>query len=69
MLSIRLADPVAGYPINVVYEDGSALSMVETIEGQIGTELFAKLMADGKLPAGSLSDSTAADITTAAGTK
>ena len=69
VLSICLADPVTGYPINVVYQDASALSMAQTIEAQIGAELFAKLIADGKLPAGSLSDSAAANITTAASTK
>jgi hypothetical protein len=55
VLSICLADPISGYPLNVVYEDASALDMARTIEGQVGAELFQKLIADGKLPAGTLS--------------
>ena len=56
VLSVCLVDPVTGYPVNVVYQDASALQMAQTIEAQIGAELFAKLIADGKLPAGSLTD-------------
>ena len=56
ILSICLVDPVSNYPVNVVYQDASALSMAQTIEAQIGAELFQKLIADGKLPAGTLAD-------------
>ncbi len=55
VLSICLVDPVSGYPVNVVYQDASALQMAQAIEAQIGSELFAKLIADAKLPPGTLS--------------
>ena len=61
VLSICLCDPVSGYPLNVVYQDASALSMAQTIEAQTGAELFQKLIADDKLPAGTLSESTSTD--------
>jgi hypothetical protein len=66
VLSICLADPVSGYPVNVVYQDASALSMAQTIEAQIGAELFQKLIVDGKLPAGTLADTVATTTTTPA---
>src|SRR5690242_17959659 len=59
VLSICLVDPDSGYPVNVVYQDASALEMAQTIEAQIGAELFQKLIADRKLPAGTLSDTSA----------
>ena len=58
VLSVCLADPKTGYPVNVVCQDAAALALARTIEEQIGSELFAKLIADGKLPAGSVADTT-----------
>jgi hypothetical protein len=55
ILSVCMIEPSTGYPVNVVYQDASALSMARTIEAQIGAEIFQKLAADGKLPAGTLS--------------
>lgn len=54
ILSICLVDPDTGYPVNVVYQDPSALTTAQTIEGQIGEELFQKMIADSKLPPGTL---------------
>lgn len=64
ILSICLADPTTGYPMNIVYQDASALQMAQTIEAQIGAELFQKLIADSKLPAGTLSDTGTPTIST-----
>lgn len=55
VLSICLVDPVSMYPVNCIYQDASALQMAQAIESQIGAELFDKLIADGKLPPGSIS--------------
>ena len=63
VLSICLADPVTGYPCNVVYQDATALQMAQTIEAQVGAELFRKLIADGKLPQGVLADAGSAPPT------
>lgn len=55
ILSINLIDPVSKYPVNIVYQDASALAMARLIESQIGPEILLKLANDGKLPAGTIS--------------
>ncbi len=56
VLSVCLADPVSGYPVNVVYRDASALQLAQMIEAQIGPEILLKLSADGRIPPGTLSN-------------
>ena len=55
VLSICLAEATNGYPVNVMYQDASALTMAKIIEDQIGQEIFDKLVADSRLPAGNVS--------------
>ncbi len=66
VLSVCLVDPVSGFPVNLVFQDKASLTMANALETNYGQALFNKLIASGKLPAGSLSDSAAAAITTAA---
>jgi hypothetical protein len=55
VLSIRLVDPVSGFPVNIVFQDKASLTMANTLETNYGQALFNKLIASGKLPAGTLS--------------
>ncbi len=63
VLALCLVDLDTGYPVNVMYQDASALVMAQSIDGQIATELFAKMQADGKIPAGTLLNATSTSLT------
>ena len=58
VLSLCLVDTQTGYPVNVVYQDASALTMAQTIDGQIAAELLSKLQLDKRLPAGVILSTT-----------
>lgn len=58
ILSLCLVDTQTGYPVNFVYQDTSALTMAQTIDGQVASELFTKLQLDNKLPPGSILSAT-----------
>jgi hypothetical protein len=66
-LQVTLTDPVSGAQETINYQDATVLSLWETVptptSGQqlgdiVAQTVFAKLIADGKLPAGTLSAST-----------
>jgi hypothetical protein len=57
ILSVVLVHRPSGYKHNVVYDDSSALEFWKHIEQEeevISKEVLGKLIADGKLPAGTL---------------
>jgi hypothetical protein len=57
VLSIVLIHVASGYTINIVYSDSTALGFwtaLDTIGSVVTKAVFAKLTADGKLPAGTL---------------
>jgi hypothetical protein len=63
-LSVTLTDPVSGYQETINYSDASALALWsaaaavpagQSLGDTIAQAVFAKLIADGKLPAGTLS--------------
>jgi hypothetical protein len=54
VLSVVLVHRPSGHKVNIVYEDASALTFWQTHEAGLATAIFEKLIADGKLPAGSL---------------
>jgi len=52
-----LVHRASGYKVNVVYNDATALSFwtaLNTVGSVVTKSVFAKLTADGKLPAGTL---------------
>jgi hypothetical protein len=56
-MSVVLVHRESGYKHNVVYSDNSALDFWQRIEKEeevISKEVLGKLIADGKLPAGTL---------------
>jgi hypothetical protein len=69
-LSITLTDPVSGWQETIDYQDASVLAFFAqaaptpaagaTMEDVMASAVFGKLIADGKLPAGSLSTTPAA---------
>jgi hypothetical protein len=65
ILSICLIDPVSGYPVNIVYQNETALSIAQAIQAQAGAQIFSLLVADGKLPAGSVADTSDTSVDTA----
>lgn len=58
ILSVMLVHRESGYKMNVVYSDASALAFWQAHQGTLGPDAFAKLIADSKLPAGTLSTNT-----------
>jgi hypothetical protein len=57
ILSIVLVHRASDYKMNIVYQDAAALAFwtnLDTINSVVTKALFAKLTADGKLPAGTL---------------
>jgi hypothetical protein len=54
-LDITLTDPVSGWQETVSYQDASVLTLWQSIGDGVAQALFAKLIADGKLPAGTVS--------------
>lgn len=54
-LEITLTDPISGWQTKVSYQDASVLSMWQMIGDNVAQALFAKLIADGKLPPGTVS--------------
>jgi hypothetical protein len=63
VLSVTLTDPTTGAQETVTYKDASVIAMWQTIGDTIAQAVFAKLIADAKLPAGTLA--TVADVTPA----
>jgi hypothetical protein len=58
ILSIVLVHRASGYNVNVVYSDATALSFwstLNTANSLVTKSVFAKMTADNKLPAGTLS--------------
>jgi hypothetical protein len=53
-----LTDPVSGWQYKVNYQDASVLNMWQMVGDNVAQALFTKLIADGKLPAGTLSTTT-----------
>jgi hypothetical protein len=51
---LTLTDPKTGAQESISYQDASVLAMWKTIGDTIAQAVFAKLIADGKLPAGTL---------------
>lgn len=67
ILSVVLVHRASGYRVNVVYQDASALAFWQQHSATLESDVFSKLIADGKLPAGTLStlaDSSATSSTT-----
>jgi hypothetical protein len=57
ILSIVLVHRASGYKVNVVYNDATAMAFwtaLNTAGSVVTKSVFAKLTADGKLPAGTL---------------
>lgn len=63
VLSLMLVHAESGYKANIVYRDQEALdfwrSIVEGGNDVVTRALFRKLIADGKLPQGTLNETTA----------
>jgi hypothetical protein len=57
-LSLTLTDPASGYQEQIDYQDADVLAMWASIGDTIANAVFAKLIADGKLPAGTVSTTT-----------
>lgn len=55
VLSVVLVHRASGYKMNVVYQDASALTFWQQHSATLESDAFAKLIADGKLPAGTVS--------------
>jgi hypothetical protein len=53
-LNITLTDPATGWQYQAKYQDASVLTLWQTIADPIAQSIFAKLIADGKLPPGTL---------------
>lgn len=53
-LAVTLTDPKTGAQESIAYQDASVLALWQTIGDTIAQAIFAKLIADGKLPAGTL---------------
>lgn len=54
VLSVVLVHRASGYTMNIVYRDASALSFWQNHSATLETDIFAKLVADSKLPAGTV---------------
>jgi hypothetical protein len=55
VLSVVMVDPDTGNKVlNIVYDDASALAFWEAHKEGLTQDVFAKLIADNKLPAGTL---------------
>jgi len=57
ILSIVLVHRASGYKFNIVYNDATALAFwtaLNTASSVVTKAVFAKLTADGKVPAGTL---------------
>jgi hypothetical protein len=54
ILSVCLVDKNTGYPVNIGYQDGSALALWRTLESELTALLLNKMVADGRLPPGSI---------------
>lgn len=57
ILSIVMVHRASGYKVNIVYSDATALAFwtaLNTANSLVTKAVFAKLTADGKLPAGTL---------------
>jgi hypothetical protein len=57
-LTLTLTDPKSGAQETVTYRDASVLDLWHTIGDFVSKAVFAKLIADGKLPAGTLNTVT-----------
>jgi hypothetical protein len=53
-LTLTLTDPASGAQETVIYRDASVLDLWKIIGDDISKAVFAKLIADAKLPAGVL---------------
>jgi hypothetical protein len=53
-LTLTLTDPESGAQETVIYRDASVLDLWQTIGDDVSKAVFAKLIADNKLPAGTL---------------
>ena len=53
-LALTLTDPASGAQETVTYRDASVLDLWKIIGDDISKAVFAKLIADSKLPAGTL---------------
>lgn len=56
ILSVVLVHRASGYKMNIVYQNADALAFWTERESVLGTDIFNKLISDGKLPNGSLSE-------------
>jgi hypothetical protein len=56
-LEITLTDPATGWQTKVSYQDASVLTMWQMIGDNVAQALFAKLIADGNLPPGTVASS------------
>ena len=54
-LVLLLTDPKSGAQETIAYQDASVLTLWQAIGDAVSQAVFAKLIADGKLPAGTLS--------------
>jgi hypothetical protein len=61
ILSVVLVHRASGYKMNIVYQDASALEFWQSHSATLEADVFSMLMADGKLPAGTVSNSDAAE--------
>lgn len=53
-LTLTLTDPKSGAQETIKYADASVLTLWASIESAVSQAVFAKLIAEGKLPAGVL---------------
>lgn len=53
-LTLTLTDPASGAQEQFTYQDASVLDLWQTIGDDVSKAVFAKLIADNKLPAGTL---------------
>jgi hypothetical protein len=53
-LTLTLTDPASGAQETITYRDASVLDLWQTIGDEVSKAVFAKLIADAKLPAGTL---------------
>lgn len=53
-LVLTLTDPKSGAQENISYQDASVMDLWQSIGDAVSAAVFAKLIADGKLPAGTV---------------
>jgi hypothetical protein len=63
-LALTLTDPTSGVQETISYADASVLTLWESIGDTVAQAVFAKLIADSRLPAGTLATASSSSATT-----